>query len=160
MSHAISCGFFNHPGDNSYGASPDGLVAPGILLEIKTRAANSDGPLPNIAKNPGYYIQAQIQMVCTDYSYCIIMSYHPESKTANYFLVQRNTLLWSVIKIIVDSIRTRGPIFEWKHKENKSLSDLEKNVFGRIPEFESLKPLRSYINKLARSIQKIKFVND
>ena len=25
-------------------------------------------------------------MVCTDYSYCIIMSYHPESKTANYFL--------------------------------------------------------------------------
>ena len=51
-------GFFNHPDDSSYGASPDGLVAPGILLEIKTRAANSDGPLLIIAKNPGYYIQA------------------------------------------------------------------------------------------------------
>ena len=80
MSHATSCGFFNHPDDNSYGASPDRLVAPGILLEIKTRAANSDGPLLNIA-NIAYYIQAQIQMVCTDYSYCIIMSYHPDSKT-------------------------------------------------------------------------------
>ena len=77
MSRATSCGFFNHPDDSSYGASPDGLVAPGILLEIKIRAVNSDGPL-NIAKNPGYYIQAQIQMACTDYSYCIIMSYHPE----------------------------------------------------------------------------------
>ena len=54
MSHATPCGFFNHPDDSSYGASPDGLVAPGILLEIKTRAANSDRPLLNIAKNPGY----------------------------------------------------------------------------------------------------------
>ena len=97
MSRA-TCGFFNHPDDSSYGASPGGLVAPGILLEIKTRAANSDGPLLNIATNPGYYIQAQIQMICTDYSYCIIMSYHPESKAANYFLIQKNNLLWSVIK--------------------------------------------------------------
>ena len=66
-------------------------------------------------------------MVCTDYSYCIIMSYHPESKAANYFLIQRNNLLWSVIKIIVDSLHSE-PILEWKHKENKSFSDLEKNI--------------------------------
>ena len=84
MSHATSCGFFNHPDDSSYGASPDGLVAPGILLEIKTRAANSDRSLLNIARNPGYYIHAQIQMVCTNYSYCIIMSCYPESNTSNY----------------------------------------------------------------------------
>ena len=103
MSRATSCGFSNHPDDSSYGASPDGLVAPGILLEIKTRAANSDGPLLNIANNPGYYIQAQIQMVCADYIYCIIMSYHPESKTANYFLIQKNYLLWSVKKYLLIS---------------------------------------------------------
>ena len=63
MSHATSCGFFNHPDDSSYGASPDGLVAPGSLLGINTRSANSDRPLLNIAKNPGYYIQAQIHFV-------------------------------------------------------------------------------------------------
>ena len=44
MSHA-TCGFFNHPDDSSlYGATLDGLVAPGILLEIKTRAVNCAGP--------------------------------------------------------------------------------------------------------------------
>ena len=85
------------------------------------------------------------------------MSYHPESKTANYFLIQKNNLLWSVIKI-VDSLHSE-PILEWKHKENKSFSDLEINVFGRIPDLESLKPLRSYINKLTRCIQK-KLVNN
>ena len=77
------------------------------------------------------------------------MSYHPESKTANYFLIQKNNLLWSVIEIIVDGLLNSEPILARKHKENKSFSDLEKNVFGRIPD-ESLKPLRSYINKLTR----------
>ena len=110
--HTTSLGFFNHPDDSSYGASPDGLVAPGILLEVKNRAANSAGSLLNIAQHPGYYSQAQIQMVCTDYSYCIIMSYHSESKTTNYFLIQRNNLLWSVIKIIVDSLLNSEPILQ------------------------------------------------
>ena len=58
MQHRV--GIYNHYDDSSYGASSDGLVAPGILLEIKTWAANSDGPLLNIAKNPGHYLQAQI----------------------------------------------------------------------------------------------------
>ena len=48
-------------------------------------------------------------MVFTDYSYRIILSYHPELKTANYFLIQRNTLLWSVMKIIDDSILKGEP---------------------------------------------------
>ena len=66
----------------------------------------------------------------------------------------------SVLQIIVDNLLNRGPILERKHKENKSFSDLEKNVFERIPDFESLKLLRSYINKLTRCIQKIKLVNN
>ena len=154
-SKAVSCGFFNHPSDRNYGASPDGLVAPGILLEIKTRAANSEGPLISI---PGsYFIQSLLQMICTNSDFCILMSYHPESTSANYFLIQRHNLVWSVIKTIIDSIINQQPILEWPHKEHREFITLEKNTIGRIPNFESLKPLRVFVNKLARSLPRIKF---
>ena len=50
------CGFFTHPSDNQYGASPDALGPAGILLEIKTRAINSYGPLISLNKCPHYFI--------------------------------------------------------------------------------------------------------
>ena len=59
-SHPIPCGFFHHPSDNLYGASPDGIVGPGILVEIKTRASNSLAPLESITKQ--HYVQCQLQI--------------------------------------------------------------------------------------------------
>lgn len=157
-SEPISCGFFIHPTDNLYGASPDGLVGPGMLLEIKTRSANSEAPLVDINKCPGYFIQCQQQMVCTDSQYCILMSYHPETKSATYFIIQRNNLIWSVIKTLMDSIAKQEPLIEWPFKENKALINLEKNTFHRIPTFEAMKPLRTYINKLVKEVPSLTFM--
>ena len=154
---AITCGFFNHNTDSNYGASPDALVAPGILLEIKTRAANSMGPLTSIST--AYYVQAQLQMVCTDSDFCILMSYHPESKTAKYFLIRQNNFVWSAIKILADSILSKTPISEWQLKEDKTLANIEKNVIHRVPDFASMKPLRSYINKVVALVPNIIFTS-
>ena len=155
--HAISCGFFELPDDESYGASPDGLVVPGILIEIKTRAANSEGPLLDIKKCPSYFIQVQIQMACTETKFCILMSYHPETKTATYFMIQKNELLWGIIKEITDSILRKKPILSWNYHDTKFFSDFGKSLIGQIPDFNLLKPLRTYVNKLLHKIPAVEF---
>ena len=158
--YAKQCGFFINPDDPSYGASPDGLVAPGLLIEIKTRAVNSAGPLECLHKNKcaNCFIQCQLEMICTNSQFCILMSYHPESKSANYFMIKRDNLLWSVIKDVTDSILKKEPIIHWTHKENALFEKLEGNVFLRIPDFDSLKPLRTYINQQLSSVKRVTFV--
>ena len=89
------------------------------------------------------------------------MSYHPETKQAKYFLIQYNSLVWSVVKLLTDHIVTREPITEWPHLENKYLRQIESETFGRIPDFQSLKPLRSYINQVViKDVPEIIFCND
>ena len=77
--------FFQHPCSSRYGASLDALGPGGLLVEIKTRAVNADGPLKSLASFPNYFVQCQLQMVCTDAHSCILLSYHPESKTRKFF---------------------------------------------------------------------------
>lgn len=72
------CGFFIHPMNNKFGSSPDALGPAGILIEIKTRAKNSNGPLDSITLSPSHYLQCQLQITCTDAHSCILLSYHPE----------------------------------------------------------------------------------
>ena len=43
-----TCGYFSHPSDSNYGASPDAICPGPILLEIKTRAENSTSPLNSL----------------------------------------------------------------------------------------------------------------
>ena len=50
------CGYFCYSLDNKYGCSPDGLGPAGILLEVKTRAARSTGPITSLDNFPQYYI--------------------------------------------------------------------------------------------------------
>ena len=58
--------YFCYTLDNKYGCSPDGLGPAGILLEVKTRAVGSTGPITSLENFPQYYIQCQLQMLCTD----------------------------------------------------------------------------------------------
>ena len=157
LSNATPCGFFTLTEDETYGSSPDALVAPNLLLEIKIRAENSKEPLSNLFKSPAYFIQTQLQMVCTQSTYCFLMSYHPESKTAKYFLIQKNNILWDVVKCLMDSIFSNTSISDRPHKEYKLFATLEKENLSRIPSFESIKPLHTHINKLIRKLPMISF---
>ena len=76
------CGIFLHHTDTRYGSSPDALGTLGILLEVKTKAEGSSGPLESLEKFPHYFVQCQLQMLCTGAEFCILQSYHPESKTS------------------------------------------------------------------------------
>ena len=82
--------YFCYTLDNKYGCSPDGLGPAGILLEVKTRAAGSTGPITSLENFPQYYIQWQLQMLCTDADFYILQSYHPETNSSNCFLVQQS----------------------------------------------------------------------
>ena len=81
---------------------PEGLVSPDLLIQIKTRAAGSAGPLEDSRKNS-----------------------------------QR----------------------KWLHRENITLQNIEKNILGRVLDFESNKKLYTYMNKIAKCIQELKFTH-
>ena len=83
------CGFYKLAEDPHYGSSPDALCPGPILLEVKTRAENCSGPLDNLVGKGHYVLQPNLQMMCTGAKYCILESYHPESKSANFFLLKK-----------------------------------------------------------------------
>ena len=60
-SETQTCGFFEDPSDSNYGASPDALAASSLILEVKTRPAKTEGPLPSLKQLPSYYIQPQLK---------------------------------------------------------------------------------------------------
>ena len=68
------CGLFNHPTKMGYAASPDGLGPEGILLEVKTRAENCDAPLKSLKDLPQYFVQCQLQMLCTGAEFTVLLS--------------------------------------------------------------------------------------
>ena len=97
-------------------------------------------------------------MVCAISELCILMSYHPETNNSNCFLIRKNNQILNVIKTITDSVINQVPILDWEHKK-APFSNLEKCLIGKIPDFQSLKSLRIYINKLARSVPTVKFIS-
>ena len=101
-SFAEKVGFFIHPKNTNFGASPDALCASGILLEVKTRAANCDGPLETLKDFPNYFVQCQLQMACTNAHSCILLSYHPETESGNFFLVTKDSNLMNIIIEVMD----------------------------------------------------------
>ena len=152
------CGFFVFTGDDRYGSSPDAIAVANILLEIKTRAKGCDGPLDNLVKCPSYFVQVQLQMMCTDSNYTIVESYSPEKKIANFFLVKKHNVPLDVMKCVTDSILTNIPIPNWPHTEHKKLKMLGELILGRIPNFETLSSLRSLIKDHCKTLPKVQFI--
>lgn len=57
------------------GASPDGYVSDGKLIEIK--CPYSKKPLKSITEQRHYYAQMQMQMLCTNYQECYFYQWRP-----------------------------------------------------------------------------------
>jgi len=144
------CGIFFRDG---IGASPDGLLSlKDFLLEIKTRSLNAECPLQNLEKY--HFVQCQFQMHCSGRGNTIVMSYHPETHTASYFLFRYNSEFITVAISCLSSIYSVLPLEnsqQWDSSCQKLKSLWEKNA-GSIPDFKSLQPLRSWIGQLVKSI--------
>ena len=141
-------GFFLHPDDERYGVSPDTHGPEDIILEIKAKEKNCSSPLQSLKGKGIHFLQAQQQIQCTGAS----ISYHPESKTAKYFIIKQDDKLFFVCKSITDSILKNKVITEWLHVENDSYRDIGEILNGKVPSFDKLKLLKSYIVKTASSV--------
>jgi len=70
------------------------VAASPFILEVKARPAKTEGPRSSLKQMPSYYIQPQLEMVCTGAQYCILESYHPETQQASFFLVKRDNIMF------------------------------------------------------------------
>ena len=113
------CGFYKLAEDPHYGSSPDALYPGLILLEVKTRAENCSSPLDNLVGKRHYVLQPNLQMICTGETHCILESYHPDSKSANFYLLKKDNLLCSVSKDLTDSILSNSLTCDRPHHEEK-----------------------------------------
>ena len=84
------------PANFKFGSSPDAL-RPAKVIEIKTRALNSEGTLQSLEKFPNNFVQTQLQITWIGASFCTLLSYHPETESRNSFLIQKHNLLVFVI---------------------------------------------------------------
>ena len=161
-SSTTECGFYNHPSEKLFGSSPDALGPEGVIVEIKTRAENSEGPIESLKKFPAYFIQCQLQMSCTDAHTCILLSYHPETKTGRFFAIQRNEELTNMIIDICESIYKCEPFICEYGCDNTDIKDicLKLNKYRTVLDCTRLKPLRSYIMNLVKNIPTVNFVDE
>ena len=94
-------------------------------------------------------------MAVTGATIVFLQSYHSETKNFNVFLIQKNNLLLTVTKTIIDHMITESSISEWPHEENKLLKKLGELNVGQVPNFQSMKPLRSWVREEAKQVMKI-----
>ena len=110
-----------HPSNSRFGSSLDAIGPTGLILEKKTRALNSEGQLQSLEKFPSYFAQTKMQMPCTDASFCILLSYHLETESGNFFLIQKINVLVDII-MDVSNFTFKDQIFDsWSHTEIKEL---------------------------------------
>jgi hypothetical protein len=90
------------------------------------------------------YVQILIQLYCTKKSRAILMSYHPETKSAHYFSVMYDSNLVSIIVTCLKSISSKRVLTEadrWDCSQ-KSYDGLWSSNFNIVPDFTSLSALR------------------
>lgn len=86
-----------HPSNSKFGSSPDAIGPAGPIIEIKKRASSLVDLLQSLEKFLIYFAQTQLQMKSTDTSFCILLFYHPETKSGYFFLIQKGNVLVDVI---------------------------------------------------------------
>ena len=65
----------------------------------------------------------------------------------------------SIIKEIIHCMFDENILLDWAHKENVEVQTFAKQILGKIPNFELLRPLRSFIKKCTKSIPLVEFVD-
>ena len=96
-------------------------------------------------------------MVITGATITFLQSYHPGTKKLNLFLIEKDNLFVTVIKTVPDHMIMDNCIDEWHHDENKFLKKFKiicKIIIGKVPNFENMKPLRSWVNEETKKITK------
>lgn len=140
------CGIFVR---NGLGASPDGLPdgENEWLLEIKTRSNNCTGPLQIMEKY--MYIQVMLQLYCSKRSWGILMSYHPETQSANYFYIPYDHDLASIIVKCLNAMYSKRVLTEADRWDcsHKVYDGLWSCNFNQVPDFSSLKGLRRFLSE-------------
>ena len=76
-------------------------------------------------------------MACSNAHSCILLSYHPETESGNFFLVTRDSHLMNVIIEVIDSMIKNEKIIEWNHRENKQLERAGENLLHKQISFET-----------------------
>ena len=67
-------------------------------------------------------------MLCTGAEFCILQSYHPESKTSKFFIIEYNNTLMTIIKEIADYMFDENYMLDWTHKEIVELQTSAKQI--------------------------------
>ena len=130
------CELFLHPTDSRYGSSPGVLGPLGRFIRSKNRGIGSSGPLEALEKFSHYFVQCQLQMLCTGAEFCILQSYHPESKISKVFFIKYNNTLMTIIKEIVACMFDENHMLDWVQKEIAEIQTFAKKVLGKAPNFE------------------------
>nr|XP_039254894.1 uncharacterized protein LOC120331803 isoform X2 [Styela clava] len=148
------CGFFSR---GVFGASPDGIICnKNYIVEIKTRAAQQDGPLSKVDKT--HVIQAQVQMHCANATRCVLVSYHPETKISTYFLLCYDPEFIAILEMVLVAMKSDQPISphrRWEPSDDLHVKLWEENICI-VPNFKSLRSLRSWCTKSATLCLQIK----
>ena len=65
----------------------------------------------------------------------------------------------AIIKEIVDSIFDENHILDWDHTEIVKLQTFAKQILGKVPNFQLLRPLQGFIKKCTKLVPLVKFVD-
>ena len=84
--------------------------------------------MESFEKFPHYFVQRQLQMLCTGAEFCILQSYHPESKTSKFFIIEYNNTLMTIIKETADCMFDENYMLDWTHKEIAELQTFAKQI--------------------------------
>lgn len=96
------CGFFVHPEHDWLGASPDGLVGDGGLLEIKCpfgQRKKNPPEFKSLAEQEHYFAQCQIEMACAGKSWMHFYQWAPKGDKLERVEIDHNWLARAIPKL-------------------------------------------------------------